>query len=170
MRLTIGSNHLDSTPRYGHVNAARALRRVQGTNRWTVSYEDIVQADALLLIGTQVTAANPIVGLKIKEAVKKRGAKLLTLETLVPSIETTSNIANLSTAHLTVPVGRHRAAILGLIKAVFDENLVSADLNARAGDFASRVRAAATALPYPNGLDEAVLRGMVKTFADARRG
>ncbi|MEK9172390.1 MAG: 2Fe-2S iron-sulfur cluster-binding protein, partial [Nitrospirota bacterium] len=34
MRLAIGSNHLDSTTRYGHVNAARALRRVQGTNRW----------------------------------------------------------------------------------------------------------------------------------------
>ncbi len=170
MRLAIGSNHLDSTARYGHVNAARALRRVQGTNRWTVSYEDLVQADALLLIGTQVTAANPIVGLKVKEAVKKRGAKLLTLETLVPSIETTSNITNLSTTHLTVPVGRHSAAVRGLVKAAFDENLVDAGLNARAGDFASRVRAAAAALPYPDGLDEPALRTMAKTFASARRG
>src|SRR5216117_2185306 len=140
MRLTIGSNHLDSTPRYGHVNAARALRRVQGTNRWTVSYEDLVQADVLLLIGTQVTAANPIVGLKVKEAVKKRGASLLTLETLTPSIETTSNITNLSAKHLTIPVGRHAAAVQGLVKAVFDENLVDAGLAARAGEFVSRIR------------------------------
>src|SRR5437870_4342380 len=122
MRLTIGSNHLDSTPRYGHVNAARALRRVQGTNRWTVSYEDLVQADVLLLIGTQVTAANPIVGLKVKEAVKKRGATLLTLETLTPSIETTSNITNLSAKHLTIPVGSHGVAVRGRVKAVTDEN------------------------------------------------
>jgi formate dehydrogenase alpha subunit len=170
MRLAIGSNHLDSTPRYGHVNAVRALRRVQGTNRWTVSYEDIVQADTLLLIGTQVTAANPIVGLKVKEAVKKHGAQLLTLETLVPSIETTSNIANLSATHGAVPVGRHGAAVRGLVKAVFDGNLVDAGLNARAGDYVSRVRAAATAVPYPEGLDEAALRKMAKTFAGARRG
>jgi len=170
MRLAIGSNHLDSTARYGHINAARALRRVQGTNRWTVSYEDIVQADVLLLIGTQVTAANPIVGLKVKEAVKKHGAKLLTLETLVPSIETTSNIANLSTTHLTVPVGRHGAAIRGLVKAVFDENLVDAGTTARAGDFVLRVRAAATAAPYPNDPDEAALRTMAKTFTSAQRG
>jgi formate dehydrogenase alpha subunit len=170
MRLAIGSNHLDSTARYGHINAVRALRRVQGTNRWTVSYEDIVQADALLLIGTQVTAANPIVGLKVKEAVKKRGAKLLTLETLMPSLETTSNIANLSTMHLTVPVGRHAAAVRGLVKAAFDENLVDAGLNARAADFVSRLRAAATALPYPDGLDSAALRAIAKTFASARRG
>src|SRR5438128_1555264 len=170
MRLTIGSNHLDSTPRYGHVNAARALRRVQGTNRWTVSYEDLVQADVLLLIGTQVTAANPIVGLKVKEAVKKHGAKLLTLETLTPSIETTSNITNLSAKHLTIPVGRHAAAVQGLVKAVFDENLVDAGLAARAGEFVSRIRAAATALPYPSDVDEPTLRAMVKTFAGARRG
>ncbi|MEK6549808.1 MAG: NADH-quinone oxidoreductase subunit NuoG [Nitrospirota bacterium] len=170
MRLAIGSNHLDSTMRYGHVNAARALRRVQGTNRWTVSYEDIVQADALLLIGTQVTAANPIVGLKVKEAVKKHGAKLLTIETLVPSIETTSNITNLSAMHVAVPPGRHAAAVRGLVKAVFDENLVDAGLSARAGDYVSRVRAAATALPYPEGLNETTLRAIAKTFAGARRG
>src|SRR3989441_752409 len=170
MRLTIGSNHLDSTPRYGHVNAARALRRVQGTNRWTVSYEDLVQADVLLLIGTQVTAANPIVGLKVKEAVKKRGATLLTLETLTPSIDTTSNITNLSAKHLTIQVGRHGAAVQGLVKAVFDENLVDAGLSARAGELVSRVRAAATALPYPSDVDEATLRAMVRTFAGARRG
>src|SRR2546427_7280965 len=170
MRLTIGSNHLDSTPRYGHVNAARALRRVQGTNRWTVSYEDLVQADVLLLIGTQVTAANPIVGLKVKEAVKKRGATLLTLETLTPSIDTTSNITNLSAKHLTIQVGRHGAAVQGLVKAVFDENLVDAGLSARASELVSRVRAAATALPYPSDVDEATLRAMVRTFAGARRG
>src|SRR5437899_993588 len=169
MRLTIGSNHLDSTPRYGHVNAARALRRVQGTNRWTVSYEDLVQADVLLLIGTQVTAANPIVGLKVKEAVKKRGATLLTLETLTPSIDTTSNVTNLSAKHLTIPVGRRGAAVQGLVKAVFDEHLVDAGLTARAGEFVSRVRAAATALPYPSDVDEATLRAMVRTFAGARR-
>jgi len=170
MRLAIGSNHLDSSARYGHVNAARALRRVQGTNRWTVSYEDIAQADALLLIGTQITAANPIVGLKVKEAVKKRGATLLTLETLVPSIETTSNITNLSAMHLAIPPGRHAAAVRGLVKAVFDENLVDAGLAARAGDYVSRLRAAATALSYPDGVDETVLRAIARTFAGARRG
>ncbi|MDO8547200.1 MAG: molybdopterin-dependent oxidoreductase, partial [Nitrospirales bacterium] len=170
MRLAIGSNHLDSTARYGHVNAARALRRVQGTNRWTVSYEDIVHADALLLIGTQVTAANPIVGLKVKEAVKKHGAKLLTIETLVPSIETTSNITNLSALHAAVPPGRHAAAVRGLVKAVFDENLVDAGLSARAGDYVSRVRSAATAAPYENGANETTLRAIAKTFAGARRG
>ncbi len=131
MRLAIGSNHLDSSARYGHVNAVEALRRVQGTNRWTVSYEDILEADTLLLVGTQITFANPIVGLKVKEAVKKRGAKLLTIETGLPSIETTSNIVNLSSVHLCVPFDRQADAVQGLVKALFDDNLVGTDIRIR---------------------------------------
>src|SRR5207245_3274232 len=56
------------------------------------------------------------------------------------------------------------------VKAVFDENLVDAGLSARASELVSRVREAATALPYPSDVDEATLRAMVKTFAGARRG
>src|SRR5439155_1359033 len=68
------------------------------------------------------------------------------------------------------PPGPHAAAVQGLVKAVFDENLVDAGLAARAGEFVSRIRGAATALPYPSDVDEPTLRAMVKTFAGARRG
>jgi formate dehydrogenase alpha subunit len=166
MRLAIGSNHLDSSARYGHVNAVRALRRVQGTNRWTVSYEDIVQADTLLLIGTQITSANPIAGLKVKEAVKKHDATLLTIETLIPSIETTSNITNLSAVHLPVPPGRHAEAVQGLVKALFDENLIAAGVP---DNYVKKTRAAATALAYPDGMAD-TLRAIAKSFAGAKRG
>src|SRR4029079_11427005 len=77
MRLTIGTNNLDSSARYGHVNGVRAMRRVQGTHRWSVSFEDITEADVLLLVGTNIPEANPITGLKVKEAVKKHDAVLL---------------------------------------------------------------------------------------------
>jgi formate dehydrogenase alpha subunit len=74
---------------------------VQGTHRWTVTFEDLVSADALLLVGTNITETNPITGLKVKEAVKKRGATLLTIEALLPAVGTISNIANLSAHHFT---------------------------------------------------------------------
>ncbi|HIO68950.1 MAG TPA: 2Fe-2S iron-sulfur cluster binding domain-containing protein [Nitrospirales bacterium] len=73
MRVSIGTNQLDSSIRYGHVNAATAMVKVQGTARWTITYEDIVQAHTILLLGTNLTETNPIVGLKVKEAVKKGG-------------------------------------------------------------------------------------------------
>ncbi len=128
MRMTIGTNDVDSSARYGHINGVQAMRRVQGTHRWTVSYDDIVAADVLLLVGTNVTETSPITGLKVKEAVKKRHAALVTLEGLEPSIESISNIANLSRHHFCVPTPLLPSAVLGLLKALIDENLVQPDL------------------------------------------
>ena len=39
MRLVIGTNNIDSSARYGQINGVHALRRVQGTHRWTVTFE-----------------------------------------------------------------------------------------------------------------------------------
>jgi NADH-quinone oxidoreductase chain G len=170
MRLAIGSPHLDSSARYGFVNAVSALRRVQGTNRWVVTYEDILKADVLLLIGTQITFANPIVGFKVKEAVKRHAAKLLTIETGVASVETISNIVNLASVHVPVAFGRHGEAIRGLIKALFDENVIDPGCESKAPDFVSKTRAAATAEAYPSGIDRESLALIAKSLAGARRG
>ena len=170
MRLAVGSPHIDSSARYGFVNAVNALRRVQGTNRWTVTYEDIVEADALLLIGTQITFANPIVGFKVKEAVKRHAAKLLTIETGLASVETISNIVNLASVHLPVAFGRHGDAIRGLIKALFDENLIDPGCQSKAPGFVTQTRAAAAAEPYPTDIDRSSLTLIAKTLAAARRG
>src|SRR5207247_11239719 len=67
-------------------------------------------------------------------------------------------------------LGRDGAYVQSLVKAVFDENLGDAGLAGRAGEFVSRMRTAATALPYPSDVDEPTIRAMVKTFAGARRG
>ena len=83
-----------------------------------MTFEDILAAQALLLVGTNVTETNPITGLKIKEAVKKRQATLVTLETLEPAVDTISNIANLSQHHFSTRPGQYQNTIIGLMKAV----------------------------------------------------
>ncbi|MCX5724799.1 MAG: NADH-quinone oxidoreductase subunit NuoG [Nitrospirae bacterium] len=135
MRLTIGTNNLDSSARYGHLNGVQAMKRVQGTHRWTVTFEDITQADVLLLVGTNITETNPITGLKVKEAVKKHHATLLTIEALQPAIGTISNITNLSQHHLCVAPTQFGSAVLGLLKAVVEGNHVEGTLQQRASDY-----------------------------------
>ena len=120
MRLVIGTNNLDSSARYGQVNAVRAMQRVQGTHRWTVTFDDIVEADVLLLVGTGITETNPVAGLRVKEAVKKRQAKLLTIEATQPGIDSISNITNLAHHHVGVPTAEFGDALIGLLKAVVD--------------------------------------------------
>lgn len=148
MRLAVGTNQIDSSARFGHINGIQALRRIQGTHRWTVSFEDIVKAEGLMLVGTNITETNPITGLKVKEAVKKRGAKLITIESLEPAVETISNIVNLSSHHFVSVPTHFKNVLLGLIKAVIEENLTAPALSQDAPDFVRTVSQRLTGISW----------------------
>ncbi|ODT43787.1 MAG: NADH dehydrogenase (quinone) subunit G [Nitrospira sp. SCN 59-13] len=148
MRQVIGTNRIDSSARYGHLSGVRAMQRVQGTHRWTIAFEDIVAANALLLVGTNITETSPITGLKVKEAVKKRQASLVTIESLEPAVDTLSNIANLATQHFSTHPGQIGNHVLGMIKAVIDDNLVDAGLAEQAPAFVQRLSAAVQQLSW----------------------
>ncbi len=128
LRVAVGTNHIDSSARYGHVNGLYAMQLVQGTHRWTVTFDDILDADVLLLVGTNITETNPITGLKVKEAVKKRRATLITIESLEPVIGTISNIATLSHHHFRTLPSDIPTTILGLLKAIIEQNLIQPNL------------------------------------------
>jgi formate dehydrogenase alpha subunit len=174
MRVTIGTNSIDSSARYGHLNGVQALRRVQATHRWTVSFDDIVAADVLLLVGTNITETNPITGLKVKEAVKKRGATLITLEALEPAIDTISNIANLAAHHIALPTLMLRNGVLGLLKAVVEQSLVHADLLQRQPAFVNAVTTALRRISWQDleaatGSDRTVFLDAARVLAGGRR-
>jgi formate dehydrogenase alpha subunit len=174
MRLAIGTNNLDSSARYGHVNGIQAMRRVQGTHRWTLSFEDIVQADVVLLIGTNITEANPITGLKVKEAVKKHDATLLTIEALQPAVGTISNITNLSRQHLCVAPSQFGAAVLGLLKAVVEGDHVDSAVKERASDYVSTISHAVQQLAWEDlalstGISRELFDQMAVSVAGGRR-
>ena len=135
MRGVIGTNRIDSSVRYGHLNGVHALQRVQGTHRWAVTFEDIESADVLLLVGTNITETNPITGLKVKEAVKRRGAKLITIEALAPAIGSISNIVTLAQHQLTVNPTAYASAILGLLKAAAAQPILDTELQATAPSY-----------------------------------
>ena len=137
MRLVIGTNNLDSSARYGQVNGVEAMRRVQGTHRWTITFEDITEADVLLLVGTNITEANPITGLRVKEAVKKGQAHLFTIESAQPAIGTISNITNLAQQQICVLPVHFGNAILGLLKAVVEGQHVDQEFQKQSGDYVS---------------------------------
>ena len=174
MRLAIGTNHIDSSARYGHITGIQALRRVQGTHRWTFTFDDIAAADALLLVGTNITEANPITGLRVKEAVKKRQAALVTVECLEPAVDTISNIANLAQHHVSVLPGRHGHAILGLIKAIAEEHLGDEDLLRDAGAYRQALTNAVQQLTWDElerstGQSRTALAEAARTLARADR-
>ena len=174
MRLTIGSNNLDSSARYGQLNGLQALRRVQGTHRWTVSFDDLVTADVLLLVGTNITESNPVTGLKVKEAVKKREARLVTIEALEPAVETISNVANLSHRHLCIPSAHITDGILGLLKAIVEQDLVHPQLKERCPAYVNDVAGAVREIAWQDlqattGIDSSDFADAAKLIAQGQR-
>jgi predicted molibdopterin-dependent oxidoreductase YjgC len=170
----VGSHKLDSSARYGQINAVRALRRVQGTHRWSVSFEDLVAANVLLLVGTNITETNPITGLKVKEAVKKHGATLLTIEALVPAVGTISNIANLSGHHFPARPDQFGSVVLGIIKGLVESDLIDVDLKRRAPGYVQAITNAVGAIAWPQleassgATSEAIIQA-ARVFAGAPR-
>ncbi len=148
MRGVVGTNRIDSSVRYGHLNGVHAMQRVQGTHRWAVSFDDIESADTLLLVGTNITETNPITGLKVKEAVKRRDAKLITIEALEPAIGSISNIVNLAQHHLGVKPTGYATAILGFLKAVMDQPILDVELQARASGYFNDISARLQAISW----------------------
>jgi formate dehydrogenase alpha subunit len=174
MRLAIGTNKLDSSVRYGYINAIRALRLVLGVTRWTVAMEDIVAADVLLLVGTNITETNPVTGLRVKEAVRKRHATLLTVETAQPAVEKTSNITNLARHHATTRPDQFQAVIAGLVKAVIEQGAVDPNLAQKTPDYVRWLTEATAALSWSaieaaSGISEQVIQDMAAALAKGEK-
>jgi len=178
MRDQIGTPHIDSSARYGYINAIAALNAVFGTAR-LVTYEDIVAADVLLVIGAELTESNPITGLKVKQALTKRGVQLITVDTASSKRETyISHLSTLATQHLQIRPESEGAAIAGLLKATISLSnkaaTPSAGLSAMA-PLVDKIRAAVSGLSFQEieaatGLTEAAYCKAAKAYAEAKRG
>lgn len=118
MRLVIGTNHVDSSARYGHINAVLALHRVFGTTRVT-SYEEIENADVLLNFAGEMAETNPIVGLRVKEAVKRKGAYLISIDPYTDQSDPyRSHLPRLAQIHLGIRPGSEGVVLLAMAKSL----------------------------------------------------
>lgn len=78
-RAALGTNNVDCCARVCHAPTATAMKMTLGTGAATNSYDDIELAEAILVCGTNSTENHPIIGARIKQAVR-RGAKLIVID------------------------------------------------------------------------------------------
>lgn len=171
MRKVIGTPHIDSGARYGHINAVSGLNDVFGTTR-LARYEDIVEADVLLAFAGELTESNPITGLKVKEAIKKRGAKLIAVDAFNRQSDAyRSHLPRLAAQHLQIKMGSETAAITGLTKALVEGG---APLSAPAS-FVEKVKREVAGIPFAQieaatGVSESAFKAAAALYAGAKRG
>lgn len=123
MRLCLSTNNIDSTPRYGLMNAVLAMQQALGFGRSMVDFKDIALSKLILIIGCDITETHPVESLRVKDAMTQRKAKVVVLE----SVKT--KMAKLASLHLQPKPGSERWAVAGLVKLVFEKNLVDSEFS-----------------------------------------
>ncbi|MFQ5598627.1 MAG: NADH-quinone oxidoreductase subunit NuoG [Nitrospiria bacterium] len=171
MRDVIGSPHIDSAARYGYINALAGLHEVFGSAR-LIDYEDIAQADVLLVIGAALTETNPITGIQVKRAKSNHGVQLITVDATNAQRETyISHLPNLANQHLQIRFGTEGSAIIGLVKAILAFGAVSE----APGELLEKVKTQVDCISFKDiesttGIGEAMYRDAARVYAEAGRG
>ncbi len=77
VRQVLGTNNIDSTGNIDYRGYITASMDALGVAAATNSYNNIKNSRAILVLGGDLSTAMPIVGLKIQEAINRKGAKLI---------------------------------------------------------------------------------------------
>jgi formate dehydrogenase major subunit len=116
-RTRIGTNNVDNCSRVCHASTALALSKVTGTGAASASYADIELARCIVVAGANPTEAHPVIGARIKQAVR-RGARLIVIDPR--RIE----LAEWADVHLAPRPGTNVALFNALAGALLDEDLL----------------------------------------------
>ncbi|HTK87697.1 MAG TPA: molybdopterin-dependent oxidoreductase, partial [Nitrospiraceae bacterium] len=121
MRVAIGTNQLDSSARYGHINFVRAAQHAVGVGRTMNDWEDLTKAKAILLVGSNLTETNPLTAVRVKDAIRIYKSQVI----VVDSAQT--NIAKLSSHPMMVKPGSEGMFVQSLVKSVIEQDLIDTE-------------------------------------------
>jgi formate dehydrogenase major subunit len=127
-RAVIGTNNVDCCARVCHAPSAAGLKQMLGAGLATGSFDDIEQAATILLCGANPTENHPIVGARIKQAVRG-GAALVVIDPR--RIE----LAAWADVHLALRPGTNVALLNAIAHTILAEDLADHSwLDARVDD------------------------------------
>ena len=120
MRCVIGSNHIDNCARVCHSATVTGMMETLGASAATNSIHDLDLAKLILVVGANPTESHPVVGARIKQAVR-RGVPLIVID------PRRTELARLADLHLQLHPGTNVALLNGLGHVIAKEGLVDQD-------------------------------------------
>ena len=118
-RQVLGSNNLDSYARNGYMQAIEALQSALGTSGSTITFDQVENADALLVIGTDLSTEMPVPSLKVIRAAREGKTKLINC---YPRGNKLDRFAHL---RLRYQPGTEIALLSGMAKVIIEQGLES---------------------------------------------
>ncbi|WP_312246591.1 nitrate reductase [Stutzerimonas nitrititolerans] len=121
-RALVGTNNVDSNSRLCMSSAVAGYKRSLGADAPPCSYEDIEQSDCLLIVGSNMAYAHPVLFRRLEEAKAKRPEmKAIVVD---PRRTDTCDLADL---HLAILPGSDVALLHGILHILLGESWVDRD-------------------------------------------
>ncbi|MDI6689676.1 MAG: formate dehydrogenase subunit alpha [Actinomycetota bacterium] len=116
-RVVMNTNNIDNCARLCHAPTMVGLHETMGIGAMTNSISEIEKTSCILAIGTNVTRAHPLIGIKVKRAVRN-GAKLIVIN------PKEIDLCRFADIWLRPYPGTDVALIMGMNQVIVDEGLL----------------------------------------------
>ncbi|KOA20687.1 formate dehydrogenase H [Clostridium homopropionicum DSM 5847] len=166
-RAILGTNNIDHCARLCHSPTVAGLVKAFGSGAMTNSINEIEDSEVIFVIGSNTTEQHPLIGMRIINAVKKNGAKLIVADPRkIPLTE-------YSTIYAPISPGSNLAFINGVLNVIINENLMNEEFikNHTEGfeEFKSSVEKYTPEVVAPiAGVSEDTIREIARLYAKAK--
>ncbi|WP_299785944.1 nitrate reductase [uncultured Marivita sp.] len=148
MKGFIGSANIDTNSRLCMASSVAGHKRAFGTDTVPGTYEDIDEADLVVLVGSNLAWCHPVLHQRLLTARKKRGTKIVVVD---PRRTATCNDADM---HLALEPGSDVALFNRLLSALYESGAVDAAFVAHTNGFDAALDAARNDLGSVTGLND----------------
>ncbi len=175
IRAGFKNNNVDTCARVCHAPTGYGLKQTLGTSAGTQNFDSVLNADVIILIGSNPTAAHPVFAAQMKRRLRA-GARLIVIDPR--SIELVRSPHIKARYHLQLLPGTNVAMINAFAHVVVTEGLVAEDYVAARcepesfaawRDFVSRPEHSPEAVSRVTGVAAEQIRAAARLYAEGPR-
>jgi formate dehydrogenase major subunit len=176
VRAAFGNNNVDTCARVCHSPTGYGLKQTLGESAGTQTFDSVMDADVIMVIGANPTDAHPVFASQMKRRLRQ-GAKLIVADPRRIDLVRTPHIE--AAQHLQLRPGTNVALINSLAHVVVTEGLVKEDfVRARCEgesfdkwrDFVAQPRNSPEAMEAITSVPAATVRAAARLYATAGNG
>ncbi|WP_213938453.1 formate dehydrogenase subunit alpha [Pseudomonas sp. dw_612] len=173
VRAAFGNNNVDTCARVCHSPTGYGLKQTLGESAGTQSFDSVMQADVILVMGANPSDAHPVFASQLKRRLRE-GARLIVIDPrridLVDAVHARAEL------HLALRPGTNVAMLNALAHTIVTEGLLKQDFIdercegsdfARWSEFVSRAENSPEVLGAICGVDAADIRAAARLYASA---
>ncbi|HIG42454.1 MAG: formate dehydrogenase subunit alpha [bacterium] len=176
IRTAVGNNNVDTCARVCHSPTGYGLKTTLGESAGTQTFDSVMMADAIIIIGANPTDAHPVFASQMKRRLRQGASLIIADPRAIDLVDSPHTRADY---HLQLRPGTNVALINALAHTIIDEGLEHKQFISDRCEtqpfkvwkaFISEQRNSPEALEEVTGVAAAEVRAAARVYANARNG